>query len=208
MSFGERRLRYWIQLIQLLQYPTFRVTGRSISIAKLFVRVLAVDPGAERCGWAVLDDGPKLVQSGILRTPREDMEYQDYRLYLEIRSLGYFDNLLYAYQPDLVVNEIIPAVGGGNFVVATQSYLANCVVTCLHACAYREGMKVEQISARTVQSKIAVRGKSKKITKVQVRNGVIAHLPELKSRVSDLVADESDAIAIGLVALGVTTGPK
>lgn len=124
-----------------------------------------------------------------------------YRMALEEVSMLYFSLLFEKYQPTLAVNETIPAVGGGNFAVATQSYLANCVVTCFHVCATLYDVECKQLSARTVQSAIAIRGNSKGITKVQVRNGVIARIPELKPRIKLLVADETDAIAIGLCAL-------
>lgn len=164
------------------------------------MRILAIDPGAERCGYAVFDDN-ELVVSGILDAPRDGEDFQPYRMALEERTVVYFDMLFSKYRPDLAVNEIIPAVGGGNFAVATQSYLANCVCTTFHNCAFIHGVKVIQVSARSVQARIAVRGKSKKITKVQVRNGVLERLPHLRPRIKELVADETDAIAIGLFAL-------
>lgn len=168
------------------------------------MRVLAVDPGAERCGWAVLEHGPTYIDSGIIRFPRDGMEFQKYRLALERFYVGQWDLMTGSWAPDVIINEIIPAVGGGNFVAATQSYLANVVVTCLHDSALRRGLAVAQQGATTVHKHIALKKKGKKVTKVQVRNGVLAILPELKPRIKDWVKefDEVDAIANGLTYLG------
>jgi Holliday junction resolvasome RuvABC endonuclease subunit len=165
--------------------------------------VLAIDPGAERCGYAIFDTGSDelLIRSGILDTPRNKEDFQPYRMALEERTLVYFDLMFDKYAPDLAVNEIIPAVGGGNFSVTTQSYLTNCVVSTFHNVAFMHGAQTKQVAARSVQAAIAVRGKSKKISKVQVRNGVIERLPQLRPRIKELVADETDAIAIGLYSL-------
>lgn len=169
------------------------------------VRGLFIDPGAERCGWAVLETGPTYVASGLLYFPREKEDFQPYRLALEAITWERAGVLLDEYEPTILVNETIPAVGGGNFVVATQSYLANVACTTIHAAAIDVGVPVAQISARTVQTAMAGKKKQgQKITKPQVRNGVIALLPELKPRIKDWVKvfDECDAIGIGLAYLG------
>jgi Holliday junction resolvasome RuvABC endonuclease subunit len=74
----------------------------------------------------------------------------------------------------------------------------------VHTVAYDKGYRVEQIGATTVQAKIAIRGKGKKITKPQVRNGVINLLPTLKDKAAEWIKefDEPDAIAIALAHLG------
>lgn len=106
-------------------------------------------------------------------------------------------------QPDTVVSEIVPAVGFNN---ASQSYLANVAISTVHACAFAAGIDCVQVSARTVQKNIAIRGNSKRVTKAQVRNGVLKLLPELEHRKSDWtkIFEEPDALAIGLDYLGFT----
>lgn len=167
------------------------------------MRVLSFDPGAERCGWACLDHLTYL-GSGILTCHRSSQQtFQEYRLRLTNLTRISVLALINQYDPDKIVNEVVPAVGGGNF-INPQSYLANVVTTTIHTAAIELNVPVEQISARSVQSRIAIRGKGKKITKIQVRNGVISLLPEFRSYLMKVKPDETDAIAIGLVSQGYT----
>jgi Holliday junction resolvasome RuvABC endonuclease subunit len=168
--------------------------------------VLAFDPGATRCGWAFVTTrggAPLYGGSGILGIPKVGRDFQSYRLAMERYFIAAIDLILDTYEPERVVNEIVPPIGSGNF-VGPQSYLVNIVATVIHNCAFRRGIEVKQISAGSVQKSIAIRGRSKKITKVQVRNGVIAQFPDLKASIMKMRADETDAIAIGLAALGFT----
>jgi Holliday junction resolvasome RuvABC endonuclease subunit len=77
-------------------------------------------------------------------------------------------------------------------------------VATLHCAAFGRGSSVAQISARTVQSRIAKRTASKNITKAQVRNGVIELMPEVGIDLTQHLMewDRWDAIAIGLCHLG------
>lgn len=163
------------------------------------MRVLAFDPGAYRMGWAVVEDGPVYVASGIDGLERGSTElYQHYRLRLIFHWSLNMGDYLRTYKPDVIVNEIIPTRG---FNDASQSLLAAAALTAAQAIAYDQGYKCEQIGATTVKARI---GGSNKATKVRVRNGVLDLLPELKPRLKDWkkVFDESDAIAIGLTHLG------
>ena len=165
------------------------------------MRLLAIDPGAKRAGYAVLEHGPKYVDSGILSVERGDKEYQAYKLELIEYWTFQAQHLFEDYSPEFVVSEIVPAVGGGNFVVATQSQLAQCVATVIQALAYDAGIGVSQLSAGHVKRQI---GGIKDASKVKVRNGVLSFFPELEGRRKELTnpSDESDAIGIGLCALG------
>ena len=165
--------------------------------------ILAIDPGAERCGFALIDGG-RLVTSGLLGTaswegsvPRkqQDISYQGYRLVLEELTLVYFDMLFNKYKPTMALNEILPPLGMHN---ATQAYLANCVLTTFHNCAFIHDVPIRQVAANTWQPKIAIRGKSKKITKVQIRNGILNLFPELRPHIAAMKPDETDAIGIGV----------
>lgn len=175
------------------------------------VRVLAIDPGAERLGWAVLDriDGgiPVLHASGIWglsRKPKED--FQPYKL----RLISYWSikapMLLRQNTGTRLISEILPAVGGGNFAVATQSELAKAAITVIQAFAMKALWTVEQIGATTIKKAI---GGSKTASKAKVRNGVIHFLPDLKDELktettgSKPVWDRSDAIATGLTYYGL-----
>lgn len=163
--------------------------------------VLGIDGGAERLGWGLLERGDKPIylDSGIISLPRGSKVYQAYRL--EIISF-YVENLWRLiddpYIPiDVVVNETVPAAGTFN---GTQMYLVNAVVAAIQALTMERGIKVDQIGATSVQSRIAVGKKGRKTSKVQVRNGVIELLPELLPRKSEWVKvfEEPDALAVGL----------
>lgn len=170
------------------------------------MKILAIDPGAERCGYALIESGPSLIESGVLNVPRRDQAFQEYRLRLEEDVAIYFDPL-FILPPDKVTNEIMPAVGGGNFAVATQSYLANCTVSVLHTLAFLYEVPVEQISARTVQKQIGIKGRTGKVSKAGMRKGVLQCLPCLNEHIKDpeWPWDRWDAIGIGLAALGHIT---
>ena len=105
--------------------------------------------------------------------------------------------LLDEYEPGIVVTETVPSRGAG---IPEQLYLANVMVTTVHTIALTEGVNCVQVSARTVQAHIAKRKEGVKITKVQVRNGVLERCPELKPRFKEFVKhfEEPDAIAVGL----------
>ncbi len=166
------------------------------------MRVLAVDPGARRAGWAILETGPVYVASAVEHFPRPKEEpFQRYRMRLTERWVELGGWLLTTFKPDVVVTETVPSTGANNM---SQLYLANVMATTLHTVCVAHDVPVSQVSARSVSSRIAIRGRGSKITKPQIRNGVLAFLPELRPRLSDWVKvfEEPDAIAIGLHALG------
>jgi Holliday junction resolvasome RuvABC endonuclease subunit len=174
------------------------------------MRVIGIDPGAERLGWAVVESGatPKEVAVGIYGLKRHGNEkkepYHEYRLrlieYWRVRA----EELLNSFKPDIMYNEIVPVVGGGNFVAATQSQLASTALTVLQLEAFRQGIEVKQIGANTVKKNI---GGGKKATKVKVRNGVYRLLPTTERFKKEWVKvhDSSDACAIALCGLGYKT---
>lgn len=179
-------------------------------------KVLGFDPGAFRMGWCVLEKGedtgsaPKLVGSGVFGLERgsngsKKEEYQKYRLRLIEFWIEQATYLYRAYKPELVVNEIVPVVGGGNFVLATQGQLAATAITTAQAVALQQKIRVEQIGATTIKKRI---GGKKNATKVGVRNGVYAIMPETKRFHSEWtkVFDCSDAFAIALTHLGYKHG--
>lgn len=171
------------------------------------MRVLAFDPGATRTGWAVLEEGPKYIASGVEYNPRGDTKFQIYRMELSRFWVDRGLDLLLEYEPDVVVSETVPSRGAG---IPEQLYLANVQITIVHALAIMYGScEVQQISARTVQKAIAIRGNSRKVTKPQVRNGVLSLLPELKPRLKEFIKvfEETDALAIGLWHLGYKSQP-
>jgi len=178
-------------------------------------RVFAVDPGAERLGWAVLDGCKgdfKLVDSGILALPREkrkngfdkDEEFQVYKLRLINNTTIKVAGLFHRYLPTVLVSETVPAVGGGSFIAATQSELAKTAITVFQAFAFSSGLLVFQIGATTIKKRVAG---AKDATKAKVRNGVIEVFPEVKESLTKEttgkkpVWDRSDGIATGIAHL-------
>lgn len=175
------------------------------------MRVLAFDPGGEKMGWAVVEEGPAYINSGIEEWRRGEAEkYQSYRLRL-IQFWSYMGGaLLDAYKPNLVVSEIVPAVSGGTMASGAQRALAATAITAVQTIAYERGYAVSQIGATTVKVKIA--GK-KTATKPKVRDGVYTLLPQVKDRHREWSGkgakfDEPDALAVALVSLGYTNSRK
>lgn len=168
------------------------------------MRLLALDPGAKRLGWAILDDG-KYVNSGVWSCLREDGEtYQNYRLRLIEEASLWMSACLILHKPDSLVSEIVPVKGFNDM---GQSILAMTAVTAMQAICIDRGIPMCQIGATTVKKEI---GGTQKASKVGVRNGVWEILPELISKKAEWkgVYDESDAIAIGLAFSGFKRLPK
>lgn len=183
-------------------------------------KVLALDPGAERMGWAIIEGDhnpggfdpqklPKWIDSGIWACPREGMDFQPYKLKMMSYMRGRISTTLSWHSGvDELVSEIVPAVGGGNFVAATQSYLANSAACVAQTVAMELTVSVFQVGATTIKKKI---GGKKDATKVRVRNGVYIFFPFLQVSRGEVwkhgnngkaMFDESDAIAAGLTHLG------
>lgn len=163
-------------------------------------------------GWSIIEgDGtnpPKYIASGIFGLSRDKdlTSYQDHKLELIDKSQDDAYYVLNTFEPEAVVNEIIPAVGGGNFKNATQDQLAMASLSVWQAMAFMFELPVHQIGANTVKRKIAGDGKA---TKVKVRNGVLRLLPDLEPRRYEWtkIFDESDGLAVSLAWLGYTAPP-
>jgi Holliday junction resolvasome RuvABC endonuclease subunit len=167
------------------------------------VNVLSVDPGAARAGWAVLgmsgrNDKATYVASGVVHHPRLPKQaFQDYRMELTEYWVAEAFDLMEEYEPRVLISETVPSRGPE---IMDQLYLANVQITVLHAIALTYGTKIVQVSARSVQAKIAKRKPNIKVTKPQVRQGVLERLPELESLTKEemKVFERTDALAIGL----------
>lgn len=167
------------------------------------MRILGIDPGALRLGWAVveygIDGNLRLIGSGIGGLERQGEEkYSDYRVRLIHHWVKEF-RMFESFGCDLWYAERLPAVGGGNFIAATQAELAKAVLTTLEAMAYLNAIPVHEVDASHVKKRLTGKGAA---TKVGVRNAVIQVFPELWARKKEIVADESDAIGIALVGAG------
>lgn len=167
------------------------------------MRVLSFDPGGIRIGVALLEtgpSGPSYLKSGVFDNPQDpSWAFQVYRYSYTQLLWEEFNALVANEKPDLMANEVVPAVGSFS---GTYMYLANVATTVWHCVAIDHGITAKQIGATSVHK--AMTGKGRKVTKPQVRNGVLKLLPELEGRKKDWVKvfEEPDAIAIGLTALG------
>lgn len=162
-------------------------------------------------GWACLSENdekkvPDYHGSGHFGLSRKDNEskYQDYRLNLITLWVEETPKLLRAFKPDIIVNEIVPPVGGSG-ANQVQRQLATTAITTVQAVAIQHGLTVKQIGANTVKARI---GGGRKASKVAVRNGVLKLMPQMEYKKKEwtVVFDESDAFAVGLVALGYQHG--
>lgn len=165
------------------------------------MKILAIDPGAERMGWAVMSPGPELHGSGIVSFKRtENQPYQEFRMSVIHNHVApQVESWLEDWHPTMIVNEIVPPVAGGAFGSnGVQAQLVVTVLTAVQTLAAYLGVPSFQVAATTVKKTVTGSGKA---TKVGVRNGVYKHLPHLAERGTKMVADESDAIAIGLTYL-------
>lgn len=171
-------------------------------------RILAYDSGAERMGYGCVEgDGetaPMYIASGIAKFPRGKKNWQPYKLDLIEHWTYMAPHQFNIFMPDYICCETLPAVGGGNFVAATQSELGKAAITTVMAMAYEREIPVYQIAAITVKKQI---GGNSKASKVKVRDGVIQFLPELAPRRfewqdSKGTMDEPDALGVGLAKLG------
>lgn len=170
--------------------------------------VLAIDPGAKRLGWAVVERNafgePRCPVSGIFHCDRQVGEaYQDYRLRAMREVVGWSETISKTYVFGEVVHETLPVKGFNDM---GQAYLALSVISAVAGFFMTVRHPVVQIGATTVKSKI---GGSNKATKVRVRNGVWQLIPDLQGRgpnwkKGSKFFDESDAVAIGLAYLGFT----
>lgn len=172
------------------------------------MKVLALDPGAKRMGYAILqrpegeeNKPPNYFGSGVFGLHRDSNEsYQEHRIWLLHRCVDVAEDLFNTYQPDEVVNEIVPPVGGSppNQI---QRQLSVTAITVFQTEASRRGIPIRQLAATSVKKAIGGKGKA---TKVAVRNGVIALIPELerfKKQWTDIF-EVPDALAVGLYAMG------
>jgi Holliday junction resolvasome RuvABC endonuclease subunit len=164
------------------------------------VKILALDPGAKRMGWAILSQdsgGPVYWNSGVAGVERTVETYHTYRLLLIDHFQYWARSMIDDHQPDVVVSELLPVKG---FRDMSQALLAGTAITTVQAVAINK-VVVAQVAVQRI--KVAI-GRSVRASKVKVREGVIQLLPELEPHRKNWtkVFDEPDAIAVGLTYLG------
>jgi crossover junction endodeoxyribonuclease RuvC len=157
------------------------------------MRVLGVDPGLVRTGWALATSGaqgPTLLEAGLIAPATEAT--------LEARlAEGYaaFAAVLAAQQPDLVVLEDIYTAPAHPKSALLMAHMRG--VLCL--AVEQQGVPLRSMTASTVKQRITGHGRA---SKAQVRGMVfrLCHLPPQPLR-----ADVTDALALAIAGLSQET---
>lgn len=166
-------------------------------------RILSIDPGAKRLGYAVIDFHPdgelQLIESGIDGLNQGNLSYSAYRWKLIEYWLGNFPKVLAKWTPDLIVSEVLPFVGSNSLAITQRIHGLTALCVC-QAIALQKEYEWKEIAANTIKKIVADKGTA---SKAKVRDAVIETFPELKERKGALTryADEADAIAVGLAGI-------
>lgn len=152
------------------------------------MRVLAVDPGYDRLGIAVMEkrDGKEvLLYSTCIETNRADA------LPTRLASLGtHFQELLTTYNPDIVGIETLFFNKNQKTAVAVAE--ARGVVLFLAA---QYGAEVREFGPQEIKVAVTGYGKSDKAAVFSMLSRLIATIPK------NALDDEYDAIAVGVTTL-------
>lgn len=179
-----------------------------------YTRILSIDPGAKRFGWAVIDFDidedvkyqPSYVSSGVIGLDRTvDDTYTAFKNKLIEYFIPEIDSLLNEYEPDLVVFEWLPLVNvKGNL---GQRVLGFAAAVTAQVLLIQKKIEYKEIGATSVKATLCGTNRA---TKTQIRNHILGAFPQLEPRRKELAADETDAIAIGLawMAKGTTWNKK
>lgn len=153
------------------------------------MKVLGVDPGLVRTGWAVVESGNggyRLVAAGLI-APRSDAGLAE-RL-----AEGYaaFTRVLEEQAPDVMVLEDVFSKPRHPRAALLMAHMRG--VLCL--AAGRRGLRLEAMTASTVKQRVTGNGRA---SKNQVQEMVL-RLCGVSAR--DMRADVSDAIALAVAGL-------
>jgi len=164
------------------------------------MRLLAIDPGFKRFGYAIFDEEANLVTHGV-RSPRERRKDEKYQNYLNeglYDMYHWFDELIEEYKVTDIISEIIPPISNkGNFGISPQLPLVISVIAVCKIMAYEDEIKWKDISARSVKTQIV--GDSS-ASKAVIRRAALKEYPEIQQdrKITDIPFDETDAISIGM----------
>jgi Holliday junction resolvasome RuvABC endonuclease subunit len=164
------------------------------------MKLLAIDPGFKRFGYAIFNDKADLLLHDVYSTRERDKD-EKYQSYLNsgIESMyHWFIDLLEEHQITNIIAEIIPPISNkGNFGISPQLPLVISVLAVCKILAYEDEINWKDVSARSVKSMIV--GDSS-ASKAVIRRAVLAEYPEVqkKRKLGDIPFDETDAICIGM----------
>jgi Holliday junction resolvasome RuvABC endonuclease subunit len=164
------------------------------------MRLLSIDPGFKRFGYAIFDEDANLIHNGVYST-RERNKDEKYQQYLNsgiVDMYHWFGDLLDEYKITNIISEIVPPISGkGNFGVSPQIPLVISVMAVCKIMAYEDDIEWKDISARSVKTLMI--GDSS-ASKAVIRRLVLDEYPEIKRerKLTDIPFDETDAISIGM----------
>jgi crossover junction endodeoxyribonuclease RuvC len=153
------------------------------------VKVLGVDPGLVRTGWALVESregGYALLGTGLI-APRAEVELPD-RL---AEGFAQFSEVLLERTPDLVVLEDLFSAPAHPRAALLMAHMRG--VLCL--AAGQRGLPVEHMTATTVKQRVTGNGHA---SKTQVQE-MVFRLCGISAR--EMRADVSDAIALAVAGL-------
>ncbi len=153
------------------------------------MRVLGVDPGLVRTGWALAIDGPAgttAIDAGLIR-PLADAPLQA-RL---AQAFAAFAAVLRAQQPDVVVLEDVFTAPAHPRSALLMAHLRGVLCLAVH----QHGAPLLSLTASTVKQRLTGNGRA---SKEQVR-GMVLQLCRLPPQ--PLRADLTDALALAIAGL-------
>lgn len=164
------------------------------------MKLLSIDPGFKRLGYAIFDEESNILDHGVYsnRERKKDEKYQEYLNSGIYETYHWFGELLDKNKITNIISEIVPPITGkGNFGVSPQVPLVISVMAVCKIMAYEDEIEWEDISARTV--KTIILGDSS-ASKAAIRRLVVQEYPEIVKgrKLTDIPFDETDAISIGM----------
>jgi Holliday junction resolvasome RuvABC endonuclease subunit len=164
------------------------------------MRLLSIDPGFKRFGYAIFDEEAKILHNGVYgtRERNKDEKYQQYLNEGIYDMYHWFGDLLDEWKITNIISEIVPPISNkGNFGVSPQVPLVISVMAVCKIMAYEDEIEWKDISARSVKTLIV--GDSS-ASKAVVRRVVLDEYPEIKGdrKLTDIAFDETDAILVGM----------
>ena len=160
----------------------------------LGLRVLGVDPGLVRTGWALVtaDGGTTVLDAGLI-APDPSAPFEA-RL---AQGFAAFAAVLGEQQPDLVVLEDIYTAPGHPKSALLMAHMRGVLCLAVH----QHGIALRSLTASTVKQRLTGNGRA---SKEQVRGMVfqLCRLPPQRVR-----ADVTDAIALAIAGLSQERHP-
>ncbi|MEY3028965.1 MAG: crossover junction endodeoxyribonuclease RuvC [Actinomycetota bacterium] len=155
------------------------------------MRVLGIDPGLTRCGFAIVESGPKALEFGLLKTPAE---WQlDQRIHFIAKGI---EDLIDNYKPEIFAIEEVFAQQNLRSVMSVAQ-----VSGALIFVAKRAGIESRLITPTAVKSSVAGSGTASKdaVARMVLRHFGLKEAPK--------PADVADALAVALAALQESQTP-